>query len=110
MLWWMWVKRLTFLPVRWLVASMRSLVLDLPRQLIRHGDAVDARPDDRVVDIIIDLLAEKVDLQMQIGEALDELLRCSESHACHSFLAPSVVGAALAFPGVGALLTGALAR
>ena len=22
--WWMWVKRLTFLPVRWLVASMRS--------------------------------------------------------------------------------------
>ena len=53
------------------------------------------------LDVVVDLLAEQVDLQVQIGEALDELLGRLESHAVHSFLAPSGAGAALAFPGRG---------
>ena len=63
-------------------------VLGLPRQLVGHGDAVDAGADDGMVDVVVDLLTEEVDLQVQIGEGLDELLGRLETHASHSFLAP----------------------
>ena len=104
----MWVKRLTFLPVRWLVASMRSSYSGWAGELVGHGDAVDAGADHGVVDVVVDLLAEQVDLQVQVGEALDELLGRPESHACHSFLAPGA-GAALALR-ARARVAGALAR
>ena len=59
-------------------------------------------PDERVVDVVVDLLAEQVDLQVQVGEALDELLGRLESHAVHSFLAPSGARARRWLPGAGA--------
>ena len=78
------------------------LVLGLGRELVGHGDAVDAGADERVVDVVVDLLAEQVDLQVQIGEALDELLRRSESHRA---LLPGALGgsgAAAGLAGAGA--------
>ena len=41
-----------------------------------------------MIDVVVDVLAEEVDLQVQIGDGLDELLGRTETHASHSFLAP----------------------
>ena len=78
------------------------LVLRLRGELVGHRYAVDAGPDERVAHVVVDLLAEQIDLQIQVGEALDELLGRLESHAVRSFLgALGCAGAALAFPGRG---------
>ena len=59
-----------------------------------------------MLDVVLDLLAEEVDLQVQVGDALDELLGRPESHAYNSSLAPSAAGAALSRAGVGERHTG----
>ena len=73
----MWVKRLTFLPREVAGGQHEVFVLGQGRELVGHGDAVDAGADHGVVDVVVDLLAEQVDLQVQIGDALAELLRAS---------------------------------
>jgi len=56
------------------------LVLGILGQLVRHRHAVEARADDRVVDVVLHPLAEHVDLEVEVGDGLDELPRGLESH------------------------------
>ena len=84
-------------------------VLGVARELVRRRDAVDAGADHRMVDVVVDLLAEEIDLQVQVGKALNELLGGSESHVRATPSWRPVHGAGL--PGAGAgSQTGALAR
>ena len=56
-------------------------VFRLRGQFVGHGHAVEAGPDQRMFRVVVDLLAEDVDLQVEVGHALDVLLGCLERHA-----------------------------
>ena len=77
----MWVKRLTFLPRQVAGGEHEVFVLGLRGQLVGHGHAVEAGPYQRVLGVVLDLLTEDVDLQVEVGHALDVLLGGLERHA-----------------------------